>query len=356
MTTPAVIRPDVAAMNAYIVPDATGLIKLDAMENPFPLPLHLQQELATSLAHAPLHRYPEPRAPRLIPALREAFALPTDCDVLLGNGSDELIQIITQTVAQPGAAMLALEPSFVMYRAAAQLNGMRYLGVPLQADTFALDLDAVLTTIARERPALTFIAYPNNPTGNRYAAEEVAAIIRAAAPGLVVVDEAYQAFSCDSFVTRLGEFDNMVLMRTVSKLGLAGLRLGYVVGAARWLSEFDKVRPPYNINVLTQIAAEFALRHIAVFTAQTTVLCEERERMQAQLSTVPGLRTFASEANFILLRVADSTALYAGLKTAGILVKNMHGVHPLLAQCLRITIGTPEENSALLHTLTTLLK
>ncbi len=344
------IRPEILRLAAYHVADARGMVKLDAMENPYPLPAELAHDLAGQLAQAPINRYPDPHADELRQVLREAFAIQSELDILLGNGSDEIIQILALALARPGAVLLAVEPSFVMYRMIAEFAGLRYVGVPLAAD-FGLDEAALLAAIEAHRPALTFLAYPNNPTGNCFDRAAMERIIRAN-PGLVVVDEAYHAFAGGlSFLDALQGHDNLLLMRTVSKLGLAGLRLGYLVGAAEWLAEFDKLRLPYNVNLLTQIAAGHALRNLALLEEQAARIVAEREALFERLKAFPGLSVYPSQANFLLLRVADAPAVFAGLKRRGVLIKNLHGAHPLLANCLRVTVGTPEENRTFLDAL-----
>jgi histidinol-phosphate aminotransferase len=346
------VRPEIRGLGAYHVPDASGLIKLDAMENPYTWPEALRREWLTLLQHVDVNRYPDPRAADLQTVLRDAMGVPDAADLLLGNGSDELIQMIALTLGGTGRSLLSVEPGFVMYRMIATFAGMDYRGVPLRAEDFALDLPAVLQAMARWRPAVVFLAYPNNPTGNLYDAAALERII-AAAPGLVVIDEAYAPFTDASFLPRVTEFPNLLVMRTVSKMGLAGLRLGLLVGAAGWLAEFDKTRLPYNINVLTQVSAAFALRHRAVFEEQTGRIRAERRRLYQELLALEGVRPYPSEANFILLRVARGQApsLFGALLGRGVLVKNLHGAHPLLADCLRVTVGKPEENDALLRAL-----
>ncbi|UGA39723.1 histidinol-phosphate transaminase [Chromobacterium haemolyticum] len=343
------VRDEIAAISAYPVASADGYIKLDAMENPWPLPAELRQELARVLADVAVNRYPDPSGGTLKAQLKQAFAIPEQADVLLGNGSDELITLVAQALARPGAKLLALEPSFVMYKMNALFSGLDYVGVPLRSD-FSLDLPATLAAIAEHQPAVVFVSYPNNPTGPRFARAEVEAICEAA-PGLVVVDEAYQAFASDSFMNLAGLRDNLIVMRTLSKLGLAGIRLGYAAGPAAWIRELDKVRPPYNINVLTQAAARFSLRHIEVFNRQAAELCEERGRLAAGLARYAAVEAFPSEANFITIRVPDAPALYQHFKASGILIKQLHGSHPLLERCLRLTVGTPQENDAMLAAL-----
>jgi len=346
------VRPEIRALSAYHVPDASGLIKLDAMENPYAWPDALRSEWAELARTLDVNRYPHPQAPALKEQLRVAMGVPEGAELLLGNGSDEIIQMIALALAGPERTVLTVEPGFVMYRMIAVFAGMRYCGVPLRAADFALDLPALREAIERYRPAVVFIAQPNNPTGNRFDEAALVEVIEAA-PGLVVIDEAYAPFTDASLLPRLGEWPNLLVMRTVSKMGLAGLRLGYLAGPAEWLNELDKVRLPYNINVLTQRAAELALRHKPVLDAQTGAIRAERGRLHAVLAAIDGVTPFPSEANFILLRVPHGRArvVFEGLRARGILIKSLDGAHPLLADCLRVTVGTPEENAAFLAAL-----
>jgi histidinol-phosphate aminotransferase len=348
----AVVRPEIRALTAYAVAKAPGMIKLDAMENPFPLPEPVRAKVAAAVAAVPVNRYPDGGADAVRAALRVSLGLPDSVGIVLGNGSDELIQIIVSALAKPGAVMLAPEPSFVMYRRNALYSGMRYVGVPLAPD-FALDTGAMLEAIARERPALVFLAYPNNPTGNLFGADEVERVVRAV-PGLVVVDEAYYAFADASFLPRIAEFPNLVVLRTVSKIGMAGLRLGYAVAAPEWIAELNKVRQPYNLNALTQAVAPVLLAEGAMLAEQAVALKAERTRLYAALATLPGVTVFPTQTNFALARVPDAPRWFEALRAAGILVKSLHGWHPLLLHCLRITVGTPAENDALLAALKTL--
>ena len=350
------VRPQIRDLKAYHVPDASGLIKLDAMENPYTWPSELRAEWAQLLQDVHVNRYPDPQAAGLREQLREAMGIPADAGILFGNGSDEIIQMIAMALAGPGRAVMSVDPGFVMYRMIATFCGMKYVGVPLRPDDFGLDLDAVLQAMEETEPAVVFLAYPNNPTGNLFDAAAVRRVIEAA-PGLVVVDEAYAPFTDASFLSGLGSADNLVVMRTVSKMGLAGLRLGFLAGPHAWLDEFDKVRLPYNINVLTQASAAFALRHREVFDAQTRDIRAERERLTEVLGRLQGVKVYPSQANFLLLRLRDrdADAVFAGLKEQGILVKNLNGGHPLLGQCLRVTVGTLQENTRFLEAFRSLL-
>lgn len=342
-------RNEIAALTAYHVPDAAGMVKLDAMENPYSFPRELREEIAQRLASAPINRYPDPEARALKTALRAEMCIPGEAEIMLGNGSDELIQIIALGLAKPGAVLLGLEPSFSMYPLIAAVAGLRYVGVPLNKD-FSLDLPAVLADIKSHSPAVIFIAYPNNPTGNLFPEAALLAIVKKA-PGLVVIDEAYHAFAEASFLPHLKQFDNLIVLRTLSKQGLAGLRLGFMISAPAWHAYFDKIRLPYNVNSLSQLAALEILRHGATLREQTARLVADRERLSLSLQAIAGVQVFPSRANFILFRVAIANQVFLALKTKGVLIKNLHSSHALLDNCLRVTIGTPEENGIFLNAL-----
>jgi histidinol-phosphate aminotransferase len=350
----ALVREEIRALKPYHVPPAAGMVKLDAMENPYRLPTELAARMGERLAAVAVNRYPDPEASGLKARLRTAMGIPAHLDIVLGNGSDELIQVISLALARPGAVAVGAEPSFVMYRMSAIAAGLRYEGVSLAGD-FSLDERSLRGAFDIHRPALTWIAYPNNPTGNLFPREAILRLV-AAAPGLVVVDEAYYAFAGGaSFMDEIGRHPNLVLLRTVSKLGLAGLRLGLAIGAPAWMSELEKLRPPYNVNVLTMAAAELLLAEEQVFAAQTAAIVAERGRLEAALDALPGVLRFPSAANFVLVRVADAPAVHEALKARGILIKTLHGTHPLLANCLRLTVGTPDENAKLLGALASIL-
>jgi histidinol-phosphate aminotransferase len=347
------IRQDVASMHAYAIQPSEGFIKLDAMENPFRLPPDLQQVLGERLGRVAINRYPTRCVADVVEALSRYVELPAGCRLMLGNGSDELIDLLSVACDVPGAAILAPLPGFVMYEMSAKLRGLRFIGVPLTAD-FELDEAAMLAAIERERPALTYIAYPNNPTANLFDEAIVERIVDAVGrqgSGFVVVDEAYQPFSSRTWMPRLADHPHVLVLRTLSKFGLAGVRLGYLAGDARAIQEVDKVRPPYNIGALNAEATLFALEHAQEYARQACVLRDERARLQTALAAMPGVRAFPSEANMILVRVPDSARSFAGLKARGVLVKHIAGLHPLLANCLRLTVGTPDENSRMIEAL-----
>lgn len=346
------IRQDVKSMHAYAIQPSAGLVKLDAMENPFRLPPELQRELGERLGRVAINRYPVQGPADVVAALSRFVELPAGCKLILGNGSDELIDILSVACDVPGATVLAPLPGFVMYEMSARLRGLQFVGVPLTPD-FELDEAAMLAAIEEHRPALTYIAYPNNPTANLFDDAAIDRIVAAVGrqQGLVVFDEAYQPFSSRTWMQRLAAHEHVLVMRTLSKFGLAGVRLGYLCGAAALVDEIDKVRPPYNVSVLNAEATLFALEHADEYARQAALLRAERERLQVVLRGLPGVRAFPSEANMILVRVPDSKRAFEGMKTRGVLVKHIAGLHPLLVNCLRLTVGTPEENELMIQSL-----
>jgi histidinol-phosphate aminotransferase len=344
-----VFRQDVQSMHAYAIQPSAGLIKLDAMENPHRLPTQLQDELGRRLGALALNRYPGDRVNDLRRALAAHAGLPEGFDIMLGNGSDELISLVAMACDVPGATILAPLPGFVMYSMSAQLQGLQFVGVALTPD-FELDGPAMLAAIERHQPAIIYIAYPNNPTANLWDDAVIDRIIEAA-PGLVVIDEAYQPFSSRSYAERIARHGHVLLMRTMSKFGLAGVRIGYLIGPKPLIAEIDKVRPPYNISVLNSECALFALEHQEIFAQQATQIREERGRIQRALGDMAGVKSWRSDANMILVRVPDAAKAFDGMKARGVLVKNVSKMHPLLANCLRVTVGTAEENTRMLDAL-----
>ena len=336
------LRADVQGMHGYAVQPSAGFVKVDTMENPFRLPAHLRRALGERLAEVALNRYPAERNDVLRAALARHARMPEGCELMLGNGSDELISLLTLAADVPGNVVLAPLPGFVMYEMSAKLQGLKFVGVPLTAD-FELDGAAMLAAVREHQPALLYIAYPNNPTANLWDDSVVDAIIEAA-PGLVVVDEAYQPFAARDSLARLQRHAHVLLMRTMSKFGLAGVRIGYLIGRKPLIAELDKLRPPFNVSVLNCEAALFALEHVHEYAKQAATIRAEREKLADAIRELPGAHPFPSEANMILVRVPDARRVFDGMKARGVLVKNVSGLHPLLANCIRVTIGTPEEN------------
>ena len=356
------IRQDIVSMHAYAIQDSKGMVKLDAMENPHRLPAKLQAELGQRLGALALNRYPDGRVNDLRKALAYYAGMPEGFDIMMGNGSDELISLLAMACDVPVPAggkkpvILAPLPGFVMYAMSAQLQGLDFVGVPLTAD-FELDAPAMLAAIAQHQPAIIYLAYPNNPTANLWDAADMARVVAAGAQvgSIVVIDEAYQPFSSRTYldVIRANPAANahVLLMRTLSKFGLAGVRLGYMMGTKALIAEVDKVRPPYNISVLNYECALFALEHQEVFAAQALDIRTQRATLLEALRQLPGVHAWNSDANMVLIRVPDALRVFDGLKARGVLVKNVSKMHPLLTHCLRVTVGTAQENTRLLSAL-----
>jgi histidinol-phosphate aminotransferase len=343
------IRSDIQAMHAYAVQPSAGFIKLDTMENPHRLPAHLQQALGERLAGLALNRYPAERTEDLRAALARHAGLPAGCALTLGNGSDEIITLLSLAGDKPGACFMSPLPGFVMYEMAAKLQGLPFVGVPL-TPTFELDEAAMLAAIAQHQPTLIYLAYPNNPSANLWDEGAIERIVQAA-PGLVVMDEAYQPFAARDSMALMARHPHVLVMRTMSKFGLAGVRIGYLMGRSEIVNEIEKLRPPFNVSVLNAEAALFALEHGAEYQRQAQAIREQRERLMQALLGMTGVTPFPSQANMILTRVPDAARAFAGLKERRILVKNISGLHPLLANCLRLTVGTPDETGLLIQAL-----
>ena len=334
----------------YQVHSARGLIKLDAMENPYPMPAVLKEEWLGYLSAVEINRYPDPSATELKSQIAKVFSVPDELSMVLGNGSDELIQMIVTLVGGPGKTIMAPVPTFSMYELISQVSDSKFVGVALNSQ-FEIEADHFVEEIRTYNPDCIFLSHPNNPTGNAFSAPAVEKII-AAANGLVIMDEAYFAFSRDSYLPKISGNSNVLIMRTLSKSGLAGLRMGILIGADKWLNELEKVRLPYNINSLTQASAEFCLHHYRVFEQQAEQILRDRSELINQLTARKGISIFPTEANFILFRSEiDAPSIYQGLKDRGVLIRLLHQENTVLHNCLRVTVGTREENQAFLQAL-----
>ena len=351
-TLARVIRRDIHSMHAYAVQPSAGLIKLDTMENTHRLPEALQHALGERLGHVAINRYPAACGDDLRHALAAHAGMPAGCELMLGNGSDELISLLAMACDVPGNCVMAPLPGFVMYAMSAALQGLQFVGVPLTAE-FELDEAAMLAAIEQHRPALLYLAYPNNPTANLWDDAVIDRCIEAVGRvnGLVVMDEAYQPFAARDSVARLTRYPHVLLMRTMSKFGLAGVRIGYLMGQRELIQEIDKLRPPFNVSVLNAEAGLFALEHADEYRRQAEAIRRERQQVFAWLADTPGVHPYPSQANMILARVADAASTFAGMRQRGVLIKNVSAMHPLLANCLRITIGQTDENQQMIAAL-----
>jgi len=347
------VRPDVQKIQANHAPTSRGMIKLDARENPYVWPAFLRGEWLEEMQGVTMNRYPDPESTDLKARLRQVFDIPHGMELMLGNGSDELIQIISMAMRGVGRKVLAAVPTVARFQVISAYAGMEFVGVPLNEKDFSLDVPAMLAAIEQHQPAVTYLASPNNPTGNVYSQDEIGQLL-VASHGLVVVDESYFGFSGESMMAQLERYDNLLIMRSLSRMGLAGLRLGYLVGHPRWMKRINNLRLPYNINVLTQFTVEFALNYFDVFEGQIEQIRRDRIWVAENIRHLKGVEVFPSETNFILFRVAQgrAAAVDAGLKQKGILLRNLANESSLLHDCLRVTVGKPSENVAFISALT----
>jgi histidinol-phosphate aminotransferase len=320
---------------------------LDANENPYPLPPELLGEVLAAVEQVPLHRYPDPLAEELRGLLARALGISVS-QLILGNGSDELIQLLFMATG-PGKEVLSPVPTFAMYQVLSHAQGLSFIGVPLASD-YTLNVEGFAAALKRERPQVIVFAYPNNPTGNCFAEAAIEASLEQREI-LVVVDEAYYDFSRKSFLPRLSRHPNLVILRSLSKVGLAGLRLGMLITHEELTRELGKIRLPYNVNSLSQAVATVILRHRDVLEKQVEEIIAEREWLSRELQSLPGLRPFPSDANFLLFRAEGrSEVIFQHLMKAGIVIRSF-GQTPLLEDCLRVTVGQPHENRLFLDSL-----
>lgn len=347
------IRNNIRSLKAYEAPEIPCEIKLDAQENPYLLPLKLRNKILKAIKPVLLNRYPDPGAKELKKIIAEQIGVRIE-NLMLGNGSDELIQaIITTFSGSLPRKILYPVPTFSMYRIITKALGQIPVEVSLKRD-FDLDIDAMLTAIKKKRPVVILLSYPNNPTGNCFSEEKMLEIIKKT-DGAVVIDEAYFDFSKKTFLSLLKKYDNLIILRTLSKIGLAGLRVGILIARPEVVREINKVRLPYNVNSLSQAAAKVVLEIREVINKQINAIIKERERLYKSLLSIDGIYPFPSEGNFILFRTdKDSDKIYQGLIERGILIRNMNQ-KGLLNNCLRVTIGTLEENRYFLEALRTLI-
>jgi histidinol-phosphate aminotransferase len=344
------IKPQVRKLAAYHIDETSCRIKLDAMENPFPPPDQVNHEIGKEVQEAFINRYPDPSATRLKKAIAVLWGMDPDL-MILGNGSDELIQAI---ILAFGGPVLIPVPTFAMYGITSQALSQNVITVPLRKD-FSLDADRMLKKTKEAKAKVIFLACPNNPTGNRFSDVAVRRILEKAVAA-VVIDEAYFDFSRRTYLSELKKFPNLIILRTLSKIGFAGLRVGVLAASPIVIKELNKIRLPYNINTLSQAAAVAALKHTNIIKQQISLLISERENLYNVLSQMKGIAAYPSETNFILFKTStDATRIYTKLKQAGILIKNLNKPGPL-KNCLRVTVGKPEENSEFIEELSKILK
>jgi histidinol-phosphate aminotransferase len=344
LTSKDLVKPAVVQLQAYDPHKRTGHVKLDANEHPCALPATVREAVMRALAEVSINRYPDPKAEGLRRMLANRLGIVPDM-LLLGNGSDELVQMVLMACGAPGGAVLTPTPTFSMYRIGALMLDQLPVEVSLTAD-WRLDLPPMLAAMEGAQPRVTFVATPNNPTANCFDDESVRQLIEAA-PGVIVIDEAYHEFSGQTLLPLLQTSPHLIIFRTLSKVGMAGLRVGMLIGNSELVHEIDKVRLPYNLNTYSQVVAEVVLQHWEIIAPEFRMIIRERERLREGLGCIPGITVFPSRANFLLARMAGGgVKVWEALGEQGILVRHFPG-SPVLEDCLRITVGTPAENELL---------
>lgn len=346
------IKTEIRDLYPYTVDETCCPIKLDANENPYSLPDGLQQKVNKALSEVLLNRYPDPYARELKGEISRWLSLP-EYYLMLGNGSDELIQTILIATSWGSPTIVIPSPTFSMYKITGLAVGHNVIEVTLD-DSFDIDPGAIIDACRKEHAKVVFLSSPNNPTGNRFSDEKVLEVVRNS-HALVVVDEAYGDFSGKTLSPYVKDHMNLIILRTLSKIGMAGLRLGIMAANPDLINELDKVRLPYNINSLSQAAASVILREMDVINDQIDAIIEDRAAVFETLKKFNGVTPYPSDANFILFRVSDADRLHLNLIVKGVLVRNLNRPGRL-ENCMRVTIGNPDENHAFLVAMNKLLK
>jgi histidinol-phosphate aminotransferase len=342
------VEKGIFKQSGYVAPEVTGAIKMDANENPISLQEPLKRKLMEEMGRVDLNRYPEAGALKLRERFAQYYGVNKNM-IMLGNGSDELIQTLCLTLKGKINGVLVPVPAFSMYKIIAVNTGNKVVEVPLDKK-FNLDSDAIMGRMKADFPALVFLSYPNAPTGNLFSRDRIEAVIKTT-PGIVVIDEAYASFSGRTLLPLLKKYDNVVFLNTLSKLGLASMRLGFLIGNPDIVDQLDKVRLPYNINSLSQIAANFFLDYQDEFSGQVAEIIKSREELYLGMKAITGIKVYPSRANFIFFSCSfDSNRIYNKLVAEGIIVKNLN-VPPLMPNCMRVTVGNRKENEAFLRAL-----
>ena len=333
------VGKNIASLKAYQAKEIPCRVKLDANESPYGFP-----EVLKTLKGVKTNRYPDPEAKGLKKLIAKEFGVRPE-NILQGNGSDELIYYLITTFGGP---VLYPTPTFSMYGIISQALNEKRVEVSLDVE-FDLAVKPILSAIRKEKPKLVFLSSPNNPTGNCFSPDRILTIMESASKSIVVVDEAYQPFaSARGFIPMLGDYENLVIMRTLSKIGLAALRVGFLIGSEEIINEVNKVRLPFNLNALSQAVAAKALEKKGLMRQYVKSIISEREKLFKELTDIKGIVVYPSEANFILFKVQDADGVYQSLLKKGVLVRNMKGA---VDGCLRVTVGTPEENKIFIRAL-----
>lgn len=342
-------RNDISDLSEYKIFDSKDMVKLDAMENPYDLNIKFEIK-GLSSGIVSLNRYPDADCKSLKNKLHNKYRLDNKYDLIIGNGSDELIQLICLAFLKKENVVLCPAPSFSMYKKISQVLDLQFEEVSLKED-FSLDIELMLKKIEEFDPAIIFLAFPNNPTGNLWDKNDIDLIIKKA-NGVVVIDEAYGSFSGESFISKMDNYENLLIMKTVSKIGLAGIRVGYLIGEDYIIKNINKLRLPFNINTLSQKISEFSVENSNYLENQTNDIIKLRELLISKMEGIDKIKVYKSKTNFILFKVLSGKAddIFKSLISKKILIKNMANT-PGLENYLRVTVGSEKENNLFIQSL-----
>jgi histidinol-phosphate aminotransferase len=340
------VRPNVKSLKAYHVDNHDCKIKLHANENPFPLPTEILDLISCSFKNFQFNRYPDPGCQQLRKAISTATDIPAQ-NLVVGNGSDELLQLILQVFCEPGDGVAFPDPSFAMYSILAKSMDLKPVPFSLN-DQWDFKADSFLEIAEQTKTKVVFFSFPNNPTGNCFSSEEIEKTLDNF-QGIVVLDEAYYDFAQKTFKNRLETNNNLIVLRSLSKIGLAALRVGFAAASPLIVEELNKIRLPYNSNSVSQMVANEVLNQFHLIQKQIDLIIQERTHLFEELSKLNEIEVFPSDSNFLLFKTSQNSGeVFQKLAQKDILLRDLSS-HPKLKNCLRVTIGTPDENSNFLQ-------
>ncbi|HEX6910651.1 MAG TPA: histidinol-phosphate transaminase [Longimicrobium sp.] len=352
------VKDSVRALGAYTLKPYEPRIKLNQNESPYDVPEAIKERIRAELAGRPWNRYPPFVASNFIQAVAEATRWPAD-GVLVANGSNELIQCILAVTVGPGVSVVIPEPTFTLYRLMTEVNGGTVVSVPLDEE-LRFDVDGIVRAARESDAAVVVLCSPNNPTGSALTREEIQRV-HDETDALILVDQAYVEFGGYDAIPLLEGRPRLVVLRTFSKaMAMAGLRAGYMLAHPALTAEVNKAKLPYNVNFFTEVAAAEVLRAREVMHEMVCAICDERDRVVAEMEKVPGIRVYPTAANFILFRV-EAPGITHGrlfdrlLEEYGVLVRDV-SKYPMLERCLRVNAGAPEENDVFLDGLRSIMR
>ncbi len=344
-------RDSIKGLKPYDPHEVPYKVKLNANENPYGLPEGIIEEILRKAKNLKYSRYPNANSVKLSEAVSAFWGLTRD-NIVIGNGSDELIDYLIKAFSEKGRKVITTAPSFAMYKIYSIVNGSNFVQIPLSQSNFSLNEDKILEEAKKDDSSIIFLAYPNAPTGNYFAEDKIIKIIEESGC-LVVVDEAYYEFGKKTFVPLISRYDNLVILRTFSKAySIASLRVGYLLSNPEIINEVRKVKNPFNVNTFSQLAAQVVFENKEILKNNIEKIIKERERLTDRINEITPFKTHPSQTNFVLVEAGskeDTDLVYNNLLEQGILVQTVSDpVFSSSRYFLRITVGNKEENDILI--------